>query len=109
MNIKNGLNSQKWSTVNRNLFEMFLKNNGLKGNSKALCYNYFCLIYIYFDRTSRKNYGKWTEQCYDQWYLRILLSMYNYLINWNFEGTTNCDKVKEVQKITFIYQVISYI
>ena len=37
-------------TVKRNLFEMFLKNNGLKGNSKALCYNYFDL-YIHFDRT----------------------------------------------------------
>ena len=35
-------------------------------------------LYIYFDRTSRKNYEKYIEQCYDQWYLCMLLNMYNY-------------------------------
>ena len=72
---KNGLNSQKASTVRRKLFEMFLKIIDWKTIWK------FCVKVIcgsHFGRTSRISCEEYDEKCYDQCYHSILLNVYNY-------------------------------
>ena len=72
MNFKNGLNSQKWSTVRRKLFEMFLKTVDWKLIWK-FCVTIICGLH--FDRTSRISCEKYDEKIYDHLYFSMLLNV----------------------------------
>ena len=63
--------------------EMFL--NTIDWNVRQFKSFVLQLFEAYIDKISRINYKKYDEKWYDQWYISILLNMYNYCFWWDEE------------------------